>query len=68
MSNEEVAELTRVPKKQCAHISSGYSFSGGQSEIEATANLNQINIQNDTDFIMTYCMKSSTTKCIKILV
>ena len=33
----------------------GIAFlSGGQSEVEATANLNQINIKNDTDFIMTY--------------
>ena len=29
-------------------------MSGGQTEIEATANLNQINIKNDTNFIMTY--------------
>ena len=33
----------------------GIAFlSGGQSELEATANLNQINIKNDTNFIMTY--------------
>ena len=33
----------------------GITFlSGGQTEIEATANLNQINIKNDSNFIMTY--------------
>ena len=33
----------------------GIAFlSGGQSEIEATSNLNQINVLNDTDFIITY--------------
>ena len=33
----------------------GIAFlSGGQSEIEATANLNQINVKNNTDFIMSY--------------
>ena len=33
----------------------GIAFlSGGQTEIEATANLNQINRKNDTNFIMTY--------------
>ena len=33
----------------------GIAFlSGGQTEIEATDNLNQINIKNNTNFIMTY--------------
>ena len=33
----------------------GIAFlSGGQSEIEATENLNMINIKNNTNFIMTY--------------
>ena len=33
----------------------GIAFlSGGQTEVQATNNLNQINIKNDTDFIMTY--------------
>jgi len=33
----------------------GIAFlSGGQTEIESTANLNQINLKNNTDFIMTY--------------
>ncbi len=56
MSNEEVAELTLECLKNNVPTSvPGIAFlSGGQSEIEATANLNQINIQNDTDFIMTY--------------
>ncbi len=56
ISNEEIAELTLECLKNSVPSSvPGISFlSGGQSEIEATANLNQINIKNDTDFIMTY--------------
>ena len=53
---EQVAELTlkclneSVPKEV-----PGIAFlSGGQSEIQATENLNMINIKNNTDFIMTY--------------
>ncbi len=56
ISNKEIAELTlnclqdSVPKEV-----PGIAFlSGGQSEIEATANLNEINIKNNTKFIMTY--------------
>ena len=56
ISNKEIAELTlsclqdSVPKNV-----PGIAFlSGGQSEIEATANLNEINIKNNTKFIMTY--------------
>ena len=54
--NKEVAEMTikclgeSVPKEV-----PGIAFlSGGQSEMEATKNLNQINILNNTNFIMTY--------------
>ena len=56
LSNEEIAELTLNCLKNCVPSSvPGIAFlSGGQSEVEATANLNQINIKNDTDFIMTY--------------
>ena len=56
MSHEEVAELTlECLKNNVPESVPGIAFlSGGQSEIEATANLNQINIKNDTDFIMTY--------------
>jgi fructose-bisphosphate aldolase class I len=56
ISNEEVAYKTlhclktSVPKEV-----PGIAFlSGGQSEIEATENLNLINKNNDTNFIMTY--------------
>ena len=56
ISNKEIAELTlsclqdSVPKNV-----PGIAFlSGGQSEIEATANLNEIKIKNNTNFIMTY--------------
>ena len=53
---EKIAELTlkclneSVPKEV-----PGIAFlSGGQSEVQATENLNMINIKNNTDFIMTY--------------
>ena len=56
ISNEEVASKTlqclktSVPKEV-----PGIAFlSGGQSEVEATENLNLINKNNDTNFIMTY--------------
>jgi fructose-bisphosphate aldolase class I len=56
ISNEEVAFKTlqclktSVPKEV-----PGIAFlSGGQSEVEATENLNLINKNNDTNFIMTY--------------
>ena len=56
ISNKEVAEMTleclknNVPSKV-----PGVAFlSGGQTEFEATNNLNQINVKNDSSFIMTY--------------
>ena len=56
ISNEEIAELTlECLKNNVPSSVPGIAFlSGGQTEIEATANLNQINVKNDTDFIMTY--------------
>jgi len=56
ITNEDIAELTLECLKNSVPSSvPGIAFlSGGQSEIEATANLNQINIKNNTDFIMTY--------------
>ena len=56
ISNEEIAELTLECLKNSVPSSvPGIAFlSGGQTEIEAVANLNQINKKNDTDFIMTY--------------
>ncbi len=56
ISNEEVAELTlKCLKDSVPSEVPGIAFlSGGQTELEATANLNQINIKNDTNFIMTY--------------
>ena len=56
ISNEEVAKLTL----DCLKVSvptevPGIAFlSGGQSEIQATENLNLINKYNNTNFIMTY--------------
>ena len=56
ISSEEIADLTL----ECLKISvpndvPGVAFlSGGQTEIEATSNLNQINKRNKTNFLMTY--------------
>ena len=56
ISSEEIAELTvECLKNNVPSSVPGIAFlSGGQSEIEATENLNQINIKNNTGFIMTY--------------
>ena len=56
ISNEQIAELTlECLKNNVPSSVPGIAFlSGGQTEIEATANLNQINIKNNTDFIMSY--------------
>jgi len=55
-SCEEIAKLTiKCLKKSVPSEVPGIAFlSGGQSEIEATENLNLINKVNDTNFIMTY--------------
>ena len=56
ISNEEVAKLTIECLKSCVPSEvPGIAFlSGGQTEIEATKNLNLINKYNTTSFIMTY--------------
>ena len=56
ISSEEIAEMTlECLKNNVPSSVPGIAFlSGGQSEIEATENLNQINIKNNTGFIMTY--------------
>ena len=56
ISNEEVAKLTlKCLKENVPADVPGIAFlSGGQTEIEATENLNLINKFNDTNFIMTY--------------
>ena len=56
ISSEEVAKLTlKCLKKSVPSEVPGIAFlSGGQSEIEATENLNLINKYNDTNFIMSY--------------
>jgi len=56
ISSEEVAKLTlRCLKESVPSDVPGIAFlSGGQTEIEATENLNLINKYNDTNFIMTY--------------
>jgi len=56
ISNKEVASKTlECLKKSVPNEVPGIAFlSGGQSEIEATENLNLINKNNDTNFIMTY--------------
>ncbi len=56
ISNEEIAKLTlECLKSSVPSEVPGIAFlSGGQSEIEATENLNLINKNNDTNFIMSY--------------
>ncbi len=56
ISNEEVSLKTiECLKNSVPNEVPGIAFlSGGQSEIEATENLNLINKKNNTDFIMTY--------------
>ena len=56
VSNEEVSYKTlECLKKSVPNEVPGIAFlSGGQSEIEATENLNLINKNNNTNFIMTY--------------
>ncbi|MDC0364695.1 fructose-bisphosphate aldolase class I [Candidatus Pelagibacter sp.] len=56
ISSEEVSSKTlQCLKKSVPSEVPGIAFlSGGQSEVEATENLNLINTKNDTNFIMTY--------------
>ena len=56
ISNEEVAKLTLECLQNSVPLEvPGIAFlSGGQSEIEATENLNLINKNNKTNFIMSY--------------
>ena len=56
ISNEEVSSKTlECLKKSVPSEVPGIAFlSGGQSEIEATENLNLINKNNNTNFILTY--------------
>jgi fructose-bisphosphate aldolase class I len=53
---KQVAEMTlNCLKESVPKDVPGIAFlSGGQTELEATKNLNEINIINDSDFIMTY--------------
>ena len=56
ITNEEVAKLTlECLKNSVPSVVPGVAFlSGGQSEIEATENLNLINKNNNTSFIMSF--------------
>ncbi len=56
ISNEEIAKLTlECLKNSVPSEVPGIAFlSGGQSELEATENLNLVNKLNDTNFIMSY--------------
>ena len=56
ISNDEIAKLTlKCLENSVPSEVPGIAFlSGGQSEIEATENLNLINKYNDTNFIMSY--------------
>ena len=56
IDNKEIAEMTiKCLKESVPTEIPGIAFlSGGQSERDATKNLNLINIHNNTNFIMTY--------------
>ena len=56
ISSKEIAELTlKCLKESVPSEVFGIAFlSGGQTEIEATKNLNEINKINDTNFVFTY--------------
>ncbi len=56
ISSEEIAKLTlKCLKESVPNEVPGIAFlSGGQTETEATENLNSINKHNNTNFIMTY--------------
>ena len=56
ISSEETARLTVKCLKECVPIEvPGIAFlSGGQTEVQATENLNLINKHNSTNFIMSY--------------
>ena len=56
ISNEETAKLTvKCLKESVPNEVPGIAFlSGGQTEVQATENLNLINKYNDTNFIMSY--------------
>jgi len=56
ITNEEIANLTlKCLKESVPSEIPGITFlSGGQTEKEATKNLNLINLNNNTDFIMSY--------------
>ncbi len=56
INNNEIAKLTvKCLKNSVPSEVPGIAFlSGGQSEVEATENLNLINKENDTNFIMSY--------------
>ena len=55
-NSKEIAKKTlNCLRKNVPSEVPGIAFlSGGQSEIDATANLNEINIKNNSNFIMTY--------------
>ena len=55
ISNEETAKLTVKCLRSVPNEVPGIAFlSGGQTEFQATENLNLINKFNDTNFIMSY--------------
>ncbi len=56
ISSEDISKLTvKCLKESVPSEVPGIAFlSGGQTETEATENLNSININNNTNFIMTY--------------
>ena len=68
---KQVAEMTlNCLKENVPKDVPGIAFlSGGQTELEATKNLNEINKINNSNFIMSYLLwKSFTAKCSQNLV
>ena len=69
-SAEEIAQMTlKCLKENVPNEVPGIAFlSGGQTEIEATQNLNEINKINDTNFLMSFSYgRALATKCSKKL-
>ena len=69
--NLKIAEMTiKCLKENVPSEVPGIAFlSGGQTEKEATKNLNQINKKNKTNFIMTYSYgRALQQSALKILV
>ena len=63
-STEEIAKTLECLKRMCLVVPGIAFLSGGQSEIEASKNLNEINKINDTNFLITFSYGRGQ-KCIE---